>query len=95
MRDALMIALTATVLGVLLDRYLKRREQQAEAAPAAKQSPGVASINATGSPDAVMNSDYWSAFGQARVIGESAASNQITENAFSGYAALGRAPQLQ
>ena len=95
MRDSLFIALTATMLGVLLTRYLRKQDHQKEASPAAKQSPGVAAVNSSGSPDSVMNSTYWTAFGQAYNVGQSAASNQITENAFTGYGALGRSPVAQ
>lgn len=95
MRNAIIIALTATFAGVLFDRYLRKRELLSETAPAARKSPEVAQLDRSGSPDRVMNADYWSGFGQEIRIGEGAPSSQLSANAFSGYAALGRSPVVQ
>lgn len=95
MRSALFIALTATVCGVILDRWLKRRDQAKETAPAARQSPGVAAIFASGSGDKVQGADYWTQLGGVKIIGESKSSGQISANAFSGYDYLDRSPIVE
>ena len=94
MRDALMVALLATAAGVILDRWMKKREQDAETAPAARRMP-FSDIAAVGSPDQVMGSDYWSAFGQVRIVGESAPSSQVGAVAFGAYDVLGRRVTMQ
>jgi hypothetical protein len=95
MRNALFIALTATLAGVLLDRYLRKRDAMSETAPAARQSPGVASILATGSGDKVQGADYWSQLGGVKIVGASASLADVSSNAFSGYAYLGRSPVVE
>jgi hypothetical protein len=95
MRNALIIALTATVCGVLLDRYLRRKDQAAETAPAAKQNPGVAAVLVSGSGDKVQGADYWTQLGGVKIVGASASLADVTTNAFSGYDYLGRSPNVE